>query len=148
VFLAEQVETGRPVALKRILVQDDEHMEIIKREINFLVSLPAFPSALPLGWHCRATTPPQHQHHLIIIFSHGPQKTLSGKEGIVPFLGAASFRKPNRQEVVVLTEFCPRGSVLNLMYQVLTPRAPQSSHHRTRVTYSRCNDNDRGNGTE
>lgn len=80
VFLAEQVETGRPVALKRILVQDDEHMEIIKREINFL-------------------------------------KTLSGKEGIVPFLGAASFRKPNRQEVVVLTEFCPRGSVLNLMYQ-------------------------------
>jgi serine/threonine protein kinase len=80
VFLAEQVDTGRPVALKRILVQDDEHMEIIKREINFL-------------------------------------KTLSGKEGIIPFLGAASFRKPNRQEVVVLTEFCPRGSVLNLMYQ-------------------------------
>lgn len=37
VFLAEQVDTGRPVALKRIMVQDDEHLEIIKREIGFLV---------------------------------------------------------------------------------------------------------------
>jgi len=80
VFLAEEVETKRLVALKRILVQDDEHVEIIKREISIL-------------------------------------KRLKGKEGIIPFLGAASFRKANRKEIVVLTEFCPRGSVLDLMHQ-------------------------------
>jgi hypothetical protein len=67
VFLAEQVETGRPVALKRILVQDDEHMEIIKREINFLVSLPCLScSSSWLALHGHHFTP--SSSHLIIIF--------------------------------------------------------------------------------
>jgi serine/threonine protein kinase len=112
VFLAEQVDTGRPVALKRILVQDDEHMEIIKREINFLVR-PQAVFELPCLRVGRRHSPACAHDTM-----RCKQKTLSGKEGIIPFLGAASFRKPNRQEVVVLTEFCPRGSVLNLMYQV------------------------------
>jgi hypothetical protein len=62
VFLAEQVDTGRPVALKRILVQDDEHMEIIKREINFLVrprpSLSSLACVSVVDAHQRARTTP------------------------------------------------------------------------------------------
>lgn len=115
-FLAEQVETGRPVALKRIMVQDDEHMEIIKREINFLVRVELYDRLMMMQESL------MHQ-----IFQ---QKLLNGKEGIIPFLGAASFRKGGRSEVIVLTEYCPRGSVLELMYQVSTlRRATQDRSH-------------------
>jgi len=116
VFLAEEVETKRLVALKRILVQDDEHVEIIKREISILVwSSPLSSSTLPLQPHSAGID--SHNQHALLFFDN-TQKRLKGKEGIIPFLGAASFRKANRKEIVVLTEFCPRGSVLDLMHQV------------------------------
>ncbi len=39
VFLAEEVGTGRFAALKRIIIQDSEHMASVKREIDVMVCL-------------------------------------------------------------------------------------------------------------